>query len=192
MREHILDVAEQVIRGNGLAHATTRRIATKAGCSEGTIYRHFKNKEEVFLAVLVERVPRLLIAMQIVSEKAGKGDVRRGLAQVLRSALEFYDVTIPMTAALFAEPRLLARQQEWMRDSNVGLHPVTQLAQYVAREQAASRFSSEAVPESVASELLGACYLRAYSKQFTDVSPLSDRKFINDTIACLLDGIKVQ
>jgi AcrR family transcriptional regulator len=189
MRERILDAAEQVIRGDGLTRATTQRIAMAAGCSEGTIYRHFRSKEDVFIAILAERVPKFLIAMRSVSDKTATSDTRSNLALIMRSALDFYNVTIPITAALFSDPRLMARRQEWMRENDVWLHPLTELTRYVACEQAARGFAAEAAPQSIAGQLLGACYLRAYGKQFTAVSPLSDKTFINDTITCLFDGV---
>lgn len=189
MRERILDVAEQVIRGDGLTHATTRRIAVMAGCSEGTIYRHFKSKDDVFLAVLTERIPKFLATAQSIFDNAGTGDARKNLTLAMTSVLDFYNLTVPITAALLSDPRLIARQKELMRENNIGLRPLTELTGYVAREQAARRLTAAAAPRSVACQLLGACYLRAYSKQFTAVAPLSDRKFIADTIACLFDGI---
>ncbi|MFC7588857.1 TetR/AcrR family transcriptional regulator [Nonomuraea antimicrobica] len=58
-RERIIDAAEQAIHEFGIAGATTRRIAVQAACSEALIYKHFAGKEELFLAVLLERLPAL-------------------------------------------------------------------------------------------------------------------------------------
>src|SRR5207249_25755 len=44
LRGHILAAAEHLIRERGLRAATTRAIATQAGCAEGTIYRYFPDK----------------------------------------------------------------------------------------------------------------------------------------------------
>ena len=38
------------MRGKGLVRATTKEIARAAGLSEGTLYNHFANKEELFPA----------------------------------------------------------------------------------------------------------------------------------------------
>jgi AcrR family transcriptional regulator len=129
MRERILDVAEQVIRGDGLTHATTRRIAVMAGCSEGTVYRHFKSKDDVFLAVLTERI-KILGTAQSVFDNAGTGDARKNLTLAMTSVLDFYNLTIPITAALLSDPRLIARQKELMRENNIGLRPLTELTGY--------------------------------------------------------------
>jgi AcrR family transcriptional regulator len=190
MREKILTVAEHLMRTEGLAHATTRRIATQAGCSEGTIYRHFKGKEEVFLAVLSERMPEFLPMMRSILEKVGKGDIGGNLATVMNAALAFYRATIPITAAIFAEPQLLDNYRAWMRDNRVGPNRAVELlADYIAGEQDAYRLARDINPVAAADALLGACYLRAYSGQFADMVPGTDSKFIADTVALFLRGM---
>lgn len=161
-----------------------------AGCSEGTIYRHFRSKEDVFLAVLTERMPKFLTVMRGIADDAGAGDVRSNLSTVMKSALEFYQVTIPITVAIFAEPQLLTQHRSWMQENNVGPHRgIESLAEYIAKEQAAGRISAAITPVAAAGLMLGACYLRAYSKQFADVTPRSDNKFIADTITLLFQGM---
>ena len=44
--------AELVIRTHGLAKATTKEIAKTAGCSEGSLYNHFKSKDDLYLHIL--------------------------------------------------------------------------------------------------------------------------------------------
>ena len=54
-RERILTAAAEVMRTKGLARSTTKEIARASGFSEATLYKHFANQEELFLAVLGER-----------------------------------------------------------------------------------------------------------------------------------------
>ena len=56
-RERIVEAAERVMRERGLARGTTKEIARAAGYSEGTLYKHFESKEDLFLAMLTERFP---------------------------------------------------------------------------------------------------------------------------------------
>jgi len=191
MREKILTVAAELLRTDGLAHTTTRSIAMHAGCSEGTIYRHFKSKEEVFLAVLSERMPEFIPLMRSISSQVREGDFSGNLASIMKSALDFYQATIPINAAIFAEPQLLNHYRNWMKANNVGPHrAVDLLADYITREQEAGRADREASPAAAAQLLLGSCYLRAYSRQFAAVVPASDNKFIADTIALLVRGMR--
>jgi TetR/AcrR family acrAB operon transcriptional repressor len=54
-REHLLDTAEVVFLREGVARTSLQRIADEAGLTRGAIYWHFKDKAEVFNAML-ERV----------------------------------------------------------------------------------------------------------------------------------------
>ncbi|MBA2408538.1 MAG: TetR family transcriptional regulator [Gammaproteobacteria bacterium] len=54
-RERILDAAEEIFLENGVAQTSLEEIAHLAGVTRGAIYWHFKNKVDVFSALL-ERV----------------------------------------------------------------------------------------------------------------------------------------
>ncbi len=56
-REQLLDVAETLFATQGYAGATTAQIAKTAGVTEPIIYRHFKSKRDLFVA-LIERTGR--------------------------------------------------------------------------------------------------------------------------------------
>jgi len=56
-REQLLDVAAQLFSSKGYAGATTAQIAKEAGVTEPIIYRHFKSKRDLFVA-LIERTGR--------------------------------------------------------------------------------------------------------------------------------------
>lgn len=58
-RVRILDAAHALMLSVGLAKATTKEIAKAAGCSEAALYKYFASKEELFISVLAERLPRL-------------------------------------------------------------------------------------------------------------------------------------
>ena len=48
----IIEAAKQCIQQRGLANTTLKEVAAEAGVTQGTIYYHFKTKEELMLAVL--------------------------------------------------------------------------------------------------------------------------------------------
>lgn len=75
----IIDAAHQLMLTIGLARATTKEIARAAGCSEAALYKHFPSKEELFVAVLRERLPKLdpLLKQLIATPGAGSGPSSR-------------------------------------------------------------------------------------------------------------------
>ncbi len=59
-REMILDAAERCFLDHGVSKTTLDTIACSAGCTRGAVYWHFKNKQDLFIA-LMDRVELPLI-----------------------------------------------------------------------------------------------------------------------------------
>src|SRR5215212_4003371 len=106
--------------GKGLVRATTKEIARAAGLSEGTLYNHFANKEELFLCTLNELPSGFVSLIRGLQERAGTEAVQSVLEQIARSALDFYGEAIPMGASFFADPELLARHRELLPQRGAG------------------------------------------------------------------------
>ena len=55
-RQNIICATERLLQTHGLARLTTREIAREAGVTEGLIYHHFKDKAELILEVVEQRL----------------------------------------------------------------------------------------------------------------------------------------
>ena len=53
--QQILEVAMKLFSKDGFEGTTTKKIATKAGVSEATVFKHFANKDELYRAILDEK-----------------------------------------------------------------------------------------------------------------------------------------
>src|SRR5690625_4816594 len=51
-REGIMDVAREFLVEKGYVNVSMRQIANELNCSHGAIYYHFKNKAELFYALV--------------------------------------------------------------------------------------------------------------------------------------------
>ncbi len=166
--QRLLDAAEKLMRTSGLANATTKAIAREAGCSEAALYKHFANKEELFVRVLMERTPNAGPLMAALQADPGKLGIEEGLTAVARHASLFYADAMPMAASLFAEPALLTRHREGVREIGAGPHLVLDaLAGRLMRERDAGRLRPDADPRAAAALLLGACFQRAFFLHFS-------------------------
>lgn len=91
--DRILDAARKVFLRHGYK-ASTARIAREAGVSEGSLFKRFRNKMDLFLAAMAaeERETRweddLLISV-------GKGEVRAALESAGMRILEDLEVSLP-------------------------------------------------------------------------------------------------
>jgi AcrR family transcriptional regulator len=171
----MLDAAAHVMRTRGLARATTKEIAKEAGFSEAALYKHFRDKTDMFLAVLSERVPSTLSAVLAdLEQRVGKRPPAETLRDIAVAALSFYSETFVMAAAVFSEPQLLAAHRAALQERDAGPHHVSDaVARYIAAEQSLGRLRADADPRAAADLLLGACFQHAFLTRFAD-TPTDD------------------
>ena len=196
-RVRIVDAAHQLMLTIGLARATTKEIARAAGCSEAALYKHFPSKEELFVAVLKERLPKLnpLLRRLTADPGAGERTVEENLTDIAREAALFYAQSFPIAASLYAEPRLKNRHDAAMRELGTGPHmPIRGVAGYLRSEQAAGRVRPGADTYAAASLLLGACVQRAFAYDATEEGrpPQSLDEFAASVARTVLHGIGTQ
>ncbi|MFJ3200895.1 TetR/AcrR family transcriptional regulator [Streptomyces sp. NPDC086989] len=166
--ERLLDAAETLMRTIGLANTTTKAIAREAGCSEAALYKHYANKEELFVRVLMERTPNAGPLMGELARDHAERSVEEGLTAIARHASLFYADAMPMAASLFAEPALLTRHREGVQEIGTGPHVVRDaLTGRLRRELERGRLRPDADPEAAAALLLGACFQRAFFLHFS-------------------------
>ncbi|MFF5716242.1 TetR/AcrR family transcriptional regulator [Streptomyces buecherae] len=171
-RARILDAAERLLRTIGLARSTTKEIARAAGCSEAALYKHFRNKEDIFVRLLEERLPKLGPLLAELTEHPGERDMTENLTEIARGAAEFHASSVPIIVALYAEPTLLKRYNEGPREVNAGpRRPLDGLAGYLRAERAAGRLRPDADCDSATALLLGACCQRAFPLSTDESEP---------------------
>lgn len=174
------------MREKGLAHTTTKEIAQQASCSEGALYRHFGSKEDLFLAVLHERLPGLFQLMRDLPAQVGLGTVQLTLEQVATVALAFYDRSVPIAVSVFTDPQLAERHQEALGDDLGPQRPQEILATYLGAERRIGRVAETSDPDSVAALLLGACFQRAFFGRYLGRDAEMDDRFVRAIVATLL------
>src|SRR5882757_10083916 len=94
-RKELLSAAADVFSARGFHDASIDAVAERAGYSKGTVYWHFTGKDDLFLAVVEERIDR----------------PAREMIDLLRSAPPDQDMA-PEASRRFAE--LLAGQRSWL------------------------------------------------------------------------------
>jgi AcrR family transcriptional regulator len=95
-RRRLIDGAIEILRRDGIAAATTGRIAGAAGLKQPTFYVHFTDRDEVVEAAASEIGQRMLEKLQRLHDKFDAGNVRASL-RVMYSAI---------VASFLAEPEL--------------------------------------------------------------------------------------
>ncbi|HXV05482.1 MAG TPA: TetR/AcrR family transcriptional regulator [Solirubrobacterales bacterium] len=106
-REQLLDAATRVFAQRGYQGASMNEIAAEAGFSKGALYWNFESKEDLFFALLDERVDRPLRAL-----------FKEGIAPPGEDASDFFSVLLATNrelALLFHEYSAMA-----VRDPKLG------------------------------------------------------------------------
>lgn len=191
-RQMILDGARKVVREKGLAGATTREITREVGCAEGTLYVHFADRVELFLALLRQSLPPMTGPLRELQYLAGRGTVRANLEKVVGGALAFMREIVPLAASLFAEPKLLRAHQEELRRRNEGPHiSMMALENYIRAEQRLGRIDKRINAKAVYALFYGACLHRVFISHFLGqpIGP-SDEVFIKQTVATMVNGLR--
>lgn len=126
-REQIIDAAEYVFHEKGVSRTSLNDIAKRAGVTRGAIYWHFKNKHDVFVAMLErQRLPMEALGDRAIdpNESDPLGKFRDFLIYVLcetardphrRRVFEIMFHKCEFTAE--TDP-LMARQQEAFMDGS--------------------------------------------------------------------------
>ncbi len=86
-RNRILDAAERVFALKGVSNTSLAQLAEAAGVTRGAIYWHFRNKADLFDAMM----SRVVLPMEEMAARAGDDDLADPLEHVRRCALNVLD-----------------------------------------------------------------------------------------------------
>src|ERR1041384_208447 len=82
----ILAAAAKVFPRKGLHGATLESVARQAGITKGTIYLYYRNKEDLFIAMLRERSDRVLRGLQAAAPGGTTGSFPDRIVRFVQEA----------------------------------------------------------------------------------------------------------
>ncbi|MFB6263333.1 MAG: TetR/AcrR family transcriptional regulator [Bradymonadaceae bacterium] len=184
--DDILDAAREVFLEEGM-QATTAAIADRAGISEGTIYRRFASKDELFLAAM--DIPDPPGWTETLDEVRGEGDLEANLIRLGDEIIEFFETILPkvnmvMCSGFGGDPIFESEGQA------PPLRSIEPLAEFVRDERRAGRLG-DCDPEVVARTFLGAMFHFAFSELtgLNDLLTTSRGEYVEEVVDNLLRGI---
>ncbi len=123
VRERVIAVAHQRFQKFGFRHTAIAEIARDAGIATGTVYRYFKDKEDLFRAVLAaEHEIWIRLARQILAQPRSASE---RLAELGRASVTFHEKYVLLASVLsndtdMIQPPLLQALQQNLLESMVG------------------------------------------------------------------------
>ena len=95
LRRTLLDEAALLIREEGEAGLSMRRLAARAGVSRTAPYHHFRDKQELLCAIAEEGFSRYMQVLALPADDLSEQRLRRFVRDYLRFAMEnaeYYDL----------------------------------------------------------------------------------------------------
>jgi len=171
----VIDAAANVFAERGYERATIDGIARRAGVSKGSVYWNFDSKEQLFTALLDERIDQPLLAVMEMSRSAPKTQptasaVSAAAADLVRDGPQFFQLLAQYWTAAARDPRMrerYVRRQRRLREALVEVLHARQpddLPFQIPPESLATAFLALAIglaqeaivdPEAVPEELFG-------------------------------------
>ena len=177
--QQILEAARAEFLARGLARASTRAIARRAGVSEGSIFNRFPTKSILFQAAMDEAQPPAFKLSTFV----GQGDVRKNLIRITVESVHFLGQLLPRLMLRWSErtPTGAARMRNRPREI------LRALTQFFAAEKARGRVAGD--PEIAARIFMGSVWNYCFLQTVTGDRSLSVPAFARRLVAGLWRGI---
>jgi AcrR family transcriptional regulator len=114
VREAILDAADRRLARDGYKKMTVDELAADAGIGKGTIYLHFRSKEEVVLSHVDRIVERMLVGLEVLAQRQ-QAAAKKLTAMLVHRVLFRFDAVQHYTRSLndvlaAVRPALLQRR----------------------------------------------------------------------------------
>jgi AcrR family transcriptional regulator len=98
--EQILSAAREVFLERGF-QATSAEVARRAGVAEGSIFKRFKTKHELFAAAMKMEEPDW---MRGLPQRSGKGDLKQQLMELGLEIVSFFRQLMPIMMMSWSNP----------------------------------------------------------------------------------------
>jgi len=107
LKQALLDHAVRLIEEEGLRGFSLRKLAVRAGVSHAAPYRHFENKDEILVTLMLEGHKRLRRAILAASERC-KGTAADKYLAMGRAYLEFAQKNSEYLRVMFSAEAMAA------------------------------------------------------------------------------------
>jgi AcrR family transcriptional regulator len=191
-RARLLDAAVRVFAARGYDAATVEEIAEESGLSNGALYYNFGSKEDLFFALLDERMDRRLKDLERIFGPAQApptdtdADVRTATANIAR------DFPEPKEWALFFEFVAHAgRNAEFRRKFRSRLRQMRRVLSGIVEERAAETNSPLALPADQVAIAMQALGYGLHAQRLADPRAVPDDLF-GVLLLALLRGLVEQ
>lgn len=162
LRRHLIAVTQRLLAAHGGTALTTRLIAREAQVSDGVLYNHFQDKDELVVTAITAQAKGSADVFLAAVPEPGSATLEQNLRTLAEAALTLQTSTLPLVTSLFGQARLFHDLITAMHSDPGPQRPFVATVEYLRAEQVLGRASADADPGAVVELLFGACQLRAF------------------------------
>lgn len=194
----ILEAATKVFTAKGFNGATTSEIAKEAGVAEGTIFKYFKTKKELFLSLFVPalmemKLPEILDDLQELIEKKKNEPEEEVLKAVIENRLNLIRENIDILKLIIYEAQFHPEIRDLLVNKIV-LKARKIVMEYIEDRKKTGRFKD--IDSGVAARSMAALFMghilwhNFVAKHAPEDEILQEEKDLNEVIRLFLYGMK--
>lgn len=182
--EDIIEAARAVFLERGAA-ATTAEVASRAGVSEGSVFKRFKTKTDLFVAALQTGDPPFVLSLE---ERVGKGVVPDQLERLALEMGAFLRFGMPLMLVAHGAglPFSVLKQP-----NSPPVRVIKRIAAYIEAEMRLGRIR-RTDPEMLARTLVGGVFHYIFLDVIVDAGselPLPFESFVRSLVDSLWRGV---
>lgn len=185
----ILDAAREVFLSRGF-RATTAEVAARAGVSEGSIFKRFKSKFELFQAAMgsLDELPAFA---RELPRRVGEGDPRETLVELGSDLADYLRQVVPLHLMAWSNPGPDGTPPLLCQENPAAIALVKTLAGYFEAEMRAGRLARHD-PEIVARTFVGSVHNYVIFDllfRAQDSLPMPEETYLRGLIELLFRGV---
>jgi AcrR family transcriptional regulator len=191
LRDHLIATAARLLGERGRAGLTVRDIAREAQVADGALYNYFDGKEDLLAHALRAHVDAVMTAGRGLPAP-GHADVAANLRDYIGYGLDVLTRVLPAFAGFLAQPGVIARAGELMREPDSAPSLPHLVGAYLSGEQELGRIAPDASVEAATTLIVGACHELTLPRMLLNpaAEPASvPPAFVDDLVATVMAGI---
>jgi AcrR family transcriptional regulator len=188
--ETIIEAAREVFLERGI-RATTAEVAERAGVSEGTVFKRFRSKAELFTAAMQSHIAEPAW-FATLTERVGKGSVEQALFDVGMEMIAFFRTIMPLMMMSWSNPGPDGLPEPLRAPNPPPIRALRALAGFFEAEMRAGRLRRHD-PEIVARAFLGGMSSYAFFEVLLKAHvqlPLPAETYVRGLVSTLWSGIE--
>ncbi|APR77843.1 Transcriptional regulator, TetR family protein [Minicystis rosea] len=188
--ETIIAAAREVFLERGI-QATTAEVAQRAGVSEGSVFKRFKSKVELFRAAMEDQLHQPDWVREL-SSRVGKSDVRDHLQAIGLEMIAFFRELMPLMMMSWSNPAPNGLPAAIAGPNPPPVRVMKSLTGYFEAEMRAGRIRSQD-PEIVARTFLGAINNFVFFELLLRANgelPMAAETYVRGIVSLLWTGIE--